>query len=78
MRPRCEHLWVEVLNRRWCVRPYDEGGCGAFQRRRSISSPWMPSGVMGEDSGMRGTLLMVGACAWIGAVGTLWVVLTGF
>jgi hypothetical protein len=40
MRCQCEHIWVEVLNRRWCVRRYDEGGCGVFQRRRAPGSPW--------------------------------------
>ncbi len=35
MTSRCEHDWIEVGARRWCVRPYDEGGCGAFQVKRA-------------------------------------------
>jgi hypothetical protein len=31
---KCQHIWVEVGNRRWCVRRYDEGGCGAFEQRK--------------------------------------------
>lgn len=31
----CKHVWVEVGARRWCVRRYDEGGCGAFQVKRA-------------------------------------------
>jgi len=37
----CEHEWIEVLNRRWCVRPYDEGGCGAYQYRRHRDAKWI-------------------------------------
>lgn len=26
--------WIEVGARRWCARPYDDGGCGAYEMRR--------------------------------------------
>src|SRR5882762_1078173 len=29
----CEHQWIEVGNRRWCVTPYSQGGCGAFEQK---------------------------------------------
>jgi hypothetical protein len=33
--PPCEHEWIEVGKRRWCVRRYDQGGCGSFQVMRA-------------------------------------------
>lgn len=36
----CDCDYIEVLNRRWCVRAYADGGCGAYETRRSASSPW--------------------------------------
>lgn len=53
---RVPHDWVEVGARRWCVTRYCDGGCGAFQQRRS--DRWVPAVAMTcTDEQSQGTLL---------------------
>ena len=37
----CNHILIEVLNRQWCVRRYDDNGCGGFWYRRNPNAPWI-------------------------------------
>lgn len=40
--PRCKDF-IENGNRLWCVRRYNEGGCGAYWTRKSAHDPWKPA-----------------------------------
>ena len=37
------HDWLEIGDRRWCVRSFRSGGCGLDQYRRTCHCPWEPA-----------------------------------